>query len=45
MLDFCGFDAVNGVDSGRKPLREHKIERGENLALETKLNFCSCSGD
>ena len=53
MPDFCGFDAVNGIDSGRKPLCGHKRKKEKIslwrlsstfvLALETKFHFLSAT--
>ena len=39
MRDFCGFVAVNDADSGRKPLREYKTERGEISLWRLSLTF------
>ena len=53
MRDFCGFVAVNDADSGRKPLRKYKTERGEIslwrlswtfvVAVETKSHLLSAT--
>jgi len=53
MRDFCGFDAVNGADSGRKPLCEYKADKEKIsrwrvswtfvVAVETKSHLLSAT--